>query len=290
MDRPSKAMLARMPLAEAVLLLWRWVTSKERMQSLWDQHRGRCYEKVISFSVMVHLIAQALLKHSGSGRRAFEQAIEDDELEASVQAAFKKLGRLPVSLSQAFLSQCTAALREAFPEWAEWKLPKSLQGFRVITLDGKVFKRVAKRMKPLRGVPGGLSGGRALVALEWNTGLSVAMHAHEDGEANDVRFVGDLIPVVRELVEGPILWMGDSAFCDLTQPEHFTAEEGDHFLVRHHSKTPSFEIQNENNAKEKTRKVAPTSRPGVTWAANTTSGGGTSEGLKCSARRPNHSF
>lgn len=257
MDRPSKAMLARMPLAEAVLLLWRWVTSEERMQSLWDQHRGRCYEKVISFSVMVHLIAQALLKHSGSGRRAFEQAIDDDELEASVQAAFKKLGRLPVSLSQAFLSQCTAALRDAFPEWAEWKLPKSLQGFRVITLDGKVFKRVAKRLKPLRGVPGGLSGGRALVALEWNTGLNVAMHAHEDGEANDVRFVGDLVPVVREQVEGPILWMGDSAFCDLTQPEHFTAEEGDHFLVRHHSKTPFFRDSKQKQRKGKDEKGRP---------------------------------
>ena len=39
MDRPSKAMLARMPLAEAVLLLWQWVTSEERMQGLWERHR-----------------------------------------------------------------------------------------------------------------------------------------------------------------------------------------------------------------------------------------------------------
>lgn len=49
MDRPSKETLARMPLAEAVLLLWRWVTCKERMQNLWNLHRGRCYQKIISF-------------------------------------------------------------------------------------------------------------------------------------------------------------------------------------------------------------------------------------------------
>ncbi len=240
MDRPSKAMLARMPLAEAVLLLWRWVICEERMQNLWNQHRGRCYEKIITFALMVHLTADALLKYNGSGRRAFEKAIEKEELEATVQAAFKKLGRLPVPLSQAFLSECTAALREAFPKWAEWQTPKSLRRFRVITLDGKAIKKVAKRLKPLRGIPGGLLGGRALVALDWSTGLAVAMHAHEDGEANDVRFVGDLVPVVCEHVEGPRLWLADSAFCDLTQPQHFTAEEGDHFLVRYHPKTPFF--------------------------------------------------
>ena len=176
MDRPSKAMLARMPLAEAVLLLCQWVTNEQRMQVLWDQHRGRCYKKIISFSLIVHLIADARLKYNGSGRRAFEKAIENEELEASIQAAFKKLGRLPVPLSQAFLSHCTAALREAFPEWAEWQTPKSLRRFRVILLDGKAIKRVAKRLKPLRGIPGGLLGGRTLVALDWSTGLAVAMH------------------------------------------------------------------------------------------------------------------
>jgi hypothetical protein len=189
---------------------------------------------------MVHLIADALLKYNGSGRRAFEKGIENGELGASLQAAFRKLGRLPVPLSQAFLSHCTAALRQAFPEWAQWQLPKSVRRFRVTILDGKAIKRVAKRLKPLRGIPGGLLGGRALVALDWVTGLVIAMHADEDGDANDVRFVPQLVPVVREHVEGPRLWLADSAFCDLTQPEHFTAEEGDHFLVRYHPKVPFF--------------------------------------------------
>lgn len=240
MDRPSKEMLARMPLAEAVLLLWRWVTSEQRLQSLWNDYRGRCYQKVISFAVMVYLIADALLKYHGSGRRAFEKGIENGELETHVGAAFKKLGRLPVALSQALLSRSTAALRKAFPAWAEWKLPHSLRRFRVILLDGKAIKRVAKRLKPLRGIPGGLLGGRALVALEWCTGLVIAMRADEDGDANDVKFVGELVPMVCEQVEGPRLWMGDRAFCDLTGPQHYTAQEGDHFLVRYHPKTPFY--------------------------------------------------
>ena len=236
MDRPAKEVVARMPLAEAVLLLWRWVTCEERMEGLWNRFRGRCYEKVLSFSLMVHLIADALLQYEGSGRRSFEKNIENGQLEASFQAAYGKLGRLPIPLSQGFLAECTAGLTEAFPPWAEWELPKSVRGLRVVVLDGKAIKRVAKRLKLLRGIPGGLLGGRALVALDWSTGLAVAMHAHPDGDANDVRFVPELVPVVRQHVPGPRLWLGDSAFCDLDQPERFTAEEGDHFLVRYHPK------------------------------------------------------
>lgn len=236
MDHPSKQVLARMPLAEAVLLLWRWVMCEERLQALWGRHRGRCYEKLISFSLMVHLIADALLQYHGSGRRSFEKNIEARELPASVQAAYKKLGRLPLPLSQAFLGECTAALQVVFPTGARRPLPDSLGEFRVLILDGKAVKRVAKRLEPLRGIPGGLLGGRALVAMDWATGLAVAMQADPDGEANDVRFVSELVPVVREYVAGPRLWLADSAFCDLEQPARFTAAAGDHFVVRYHPK------------------------------------------------------
>ncbi len=236
MERPSREILARMPLAEAMLLLWQWVTEEKRLLGLWDRFRGRCYEKIISFSLMVHLIADALLHYGGSGRRSFEKNIENGHLEATCEAAYGKLRRLPIPLSQALLDECTTALREAFPMWAEWELPKSLRGLHVVILDGKAIKRVAKRLKRLRGIPGGLLGGRALVAIEWSTGLAVAMHADADGDANDVRFVPDLLPVVRQRVSGPRLWLGDRGFCDLEQPARFTAQAGDHFVVRYHPK------------------------------------------------------
>src|SRR5687768_12677990 len=86
---------ARMPLAEAALSLWRYVFDQERLEDLWQRYRGRCYEKVISFATMTHLVSQALLLYGGSGRRSFEKNQEVGELEASVQAAFGKLGRLP---------------------------------------------------------------------------------------------------------------------------------------------------------------------------------------------------
>jgi len=240
MDRPSEDVLSRMPLAESVMLLWKWVTAPERMQAIWDKNRGKCYEKLISFDVMVNLIADALIKHEGSGRKAFEDGIENEELGASLQAAYQKLGRLPIEVSQAFLIECSSALSEAYPLWAEYRLPKSLSKFRVLVVDGKVIKRAAKRLKPLRGSSGGMLGGRALTAFDWCNGQVCGLIATEDGEANEKGFTGALVEQVREVKSGPILWVGDSAFCDLTQPAHFASRKDDHFLVRYHSGSPFF--------------------------------------------------
>jgi hypothetical protein len=248
MDRPLPEMLKRLPLAEGVPWLWRWTADEARLQGIWEKFRGACYEKVLSFSTMVGLISDALLDCGGSGRRSFEKSKERGELSCSIQAAFKKLARLPVAVSQALLCECTASLRELFPLPSERELPKSLQEFRPCILDGKAIKRVAKRLKPLRGLTAGLLGGRALVAMDWKTGMAVCMHAHPDGDANDVRFVPDLLPVARQQIATPCLWVGDRAFGDLQQTARFSEREGDHFLVRYHPKNP-FEQDPERPAK-----------------------------------------
>jgi hypothetical protein len=251
MDATSRKVLARMPLAEGVLTLWCWVADSSYIDQLFDRHRGRCYAKVLSFSVIVGLIRDALLEHDGSGRKSMEHARERNELETSFAAVYGKLARLPIPLSMAFLSGCTSRLMEVFPQSdaACVPLPESLAGFRPIIFDGKAIKNVAKRLLPLRGAAGGLLGGRTLVALDVRTGLALAMHGHPDGDANDTRFVGDLVPPVRQLVGGPRLWIVDSGFCDLTQTAHFTAEPGDEFIVRYHPKV-RFERDPERPVRE----------------------------------------
>jgi hypothetical protein len=241
MELPGRDMLVRLPLAEAVLTLWRWIADPGSLDQIFDDNRGRCYEKILSFSLLVYLIRDALLEYDGSGRKSFDEAKGRGELETSYRAAYGKLGRMPIPVSAALLAGCTARLREVYPDepQAQTPLPASLDDYRVITLDGKAIKRVAKRLKPLWGVPGGLLGGRALVAQDLRSGLAVAMRAHPDGDVNEVRFVGDLVPQVRRLGPGKTLWVGDSGFCDLTQPARF-AEQGDAFLVRYHPKVPFY--------------------------------------------------
>lgn len=229
--------LSRLPLAEAVLSLWRWVADPLFLVSVFARHRGQGYEKEISFGVVVQLIADALLEHQGSGKKSFARGQEQGLLTASVQAVYQKLGRIPLGLSEAWLAESTARLRPVYPEAAYLPMAPALRDLAVIIVDGKAIKRVAKRLKPLRGRKGGVLGGKALVALELRSGVVVAMATHADGETNDAKLVPALLPQVREHVNGQRLWVADRQFCDLRQPAAFVQED-DHCLVRYHPKTP----------------------------------------------------
>lgn len=90
----ARAVLTRLPLAEAVLSLWRWVADPLFLLSVLTRHCGVGYEKEISFGVLVQLIADALVKHQGSGRKSFERGREQGLLTASIQAVSQKLGRI----------------------------------------------------------------------------------------------------------------------------------------------------------------------------------------------------
>jgi Transposase DDE domain len=226
---------AKMPLAEAVVQVFRFVGNNARLQAIFDAQRGRCYDDVIQFPDLVTLIGDALLEHGGSGNQSFSRARETGMLKASKVAAYGKLGRLPIPLSQVFLADLSHSLRELFPARARRQPPASLRDFSTITMDGKAIKKVAKRLKLLRKVGGGLLGGRALVAMHYETGLVIGMHADEDGDANDVRFVPELLPLIRAEIEGTLLFLADSGFCDLQRMEEYT-DAGDHFLLRRHPK------------------------------------------------------
>lgn len=235
MDGFDKAVIDRLPLAESVMVLFRTIADEATLSEIWEDHRGRCYEKELCFPVMVHLISDALLTGE-SGRQSFRKSQEQGVLKTSLQAAYEKLARLPVAVSEAFLQRSTATLRKVFPDWSTWEQPESLRRFGIVVYDGKAIKRVAHRLKATRGTRGGLLGGRALVAQDWRTGMALTMCCDPDGEANEVKYVGELVPKVRELVAEPILHVGDRGFCDLVRFRLFRASAEDHFLVRHHSK------------------------------------------------------
>lgn len=227
----------RVPLAEAVLTLWRFVADDERLTDLFDEHRARCYTKVLTFHTLVHLVNDALVMYHGSGRASFERAAETGELPVSIRATFGKLGRVPLRLSEAILATSSDRLREVVPATALRQPPPSLREFRVVILDGKAIKGVAKRLKLLRGRSGGVLGGRALVGVDFQTGQAVDMCTDLDGDANDVKFVPHLAPRLRQRLSGPRLWLADRQFADTVQTLHF-AQEGDHFLTRYNKKVP----------------------------------------------------
>jgi len=239
MDAVDARAWQRVPLAEAVLTLWRFVADDERLAALFEEYRGRCYAKILEFATLVHLMNDALVAYRGSGRASFERAAKAGELPVSVRAAFGKLSRLPLKVSEEFLAQGSRRLREVVAVTKLRELPPSLRGFHVVILDGKAIKGVLKRLKALRGRSGGVLGGRALVAMDFQCGQAIDMLTDPDGDANDVKFVTDLVPRVREQIPGPRLWMADRQFCDTIQPGHF-AQGDDHFLVRYNKKVPFY--------------------------------------------------
>jgi hypothetical protein len=225
--------LRRLPLAEAFYSVFGYIASDAVLDYLFDIHRGQCYESKISFPELVWVIADALTRYKGRGRGAILDALKRQQLSCKTRAVYRKLGRLPLPLAEAFLSTLTARLRPLFPAaMYRTELPACLAALNVVVLDGKKIKKVAKRLLATRSLAGKLFGGKILAAYLPAAGLAVAMAADPDGEANDIRLMPRLMPLARAAVPGPRLWVADAQFCDLEQPAEFTKEEGDHFLLR----------------------------------------------------------
>lgn len=233
----ARQTLMRLKLADAVLSLWAHVLQAEFLEEVFQKHRGASYRKVLSFSVFVELVADALIQNRGSGRAAFVRACEADVSPVCLEAIYGKLRRVPVPLSIALLEEATQRLQRIAPQDAPLiEVPGSLAEFTLLLVDGKAIKRCAKRLLVARGQAGKLLGGKLLVAYLPVAGLAVSFAADEDGEANDARLMPALIPRARNVTAGPRLWVLDRQFCDLTQPA-LLAQDGDHFLIRYHSKT-----------------------------------------------------
>jgi hypothetical protein len=231
MDDFQQELLERLPLAQAVFALFSHVLSGPFLEEVYEEFRGRCYERELSFPQMVYLIRDALLEHQGSGQQSFERAREAGELPVAIGNAYGKLSRLPVPLSIGLLAQGAQRIAALMPRGSASAVPASLAGFQVVALDGKKLKNAAKRLKALRGMAGKLLSAKLLVALNLHSGLVTAMSVDQDGEANDVPLVPPLLPQVRQKLGGVILWVADSQFCDLGLPGLFTQQDG-HFLLR----------------------------------------------------------
>jgi hypothetical protein len=231
MEPFTRDVLAKIPLAEAAQRILAHVLQPDALNQLFEQHRGGNYTKLITFANLTGLVGEALFQ-AKSGRATFEGARLEDRLPASVAAAYRKLGRLPVAVSMALVRLGCQRVQQLLPGRAgERTMPASVRDYFGIVLDGKISKGVQKRLQPLRGAKGGLIGGRSLVAYSFNQGLILDFYGDEDGDANDVKYVPDLVERLRPQTPGRRLWIADAQFsfaCYLAQLN----AAGDDFVVR----------------------------------------------------------
>jgi IS4 transposase len=236
MEGFDKEVCRRLPLAEAALRMLEYVCHEEFLEAVFARHHGRSYEDVLTFAMLVRLVADALLEYEGSGRQAFERARQTGELETGSRAPYGKLARVPLSLSLGLLAEAVLRLNELYPHAvADRGAPRSLRKMEVVYHDGKTIKHVAKRLKVLRQYLGKVLGGKLVVSQSLRTGMAVCMVADEDGESGESKLVPDAVGQVRSCLAGPILHVGDRGFCDLKQAALF-AQGDDHFLLRWNQK------------------------------------------------------
>src|SRR5947209_6776250 len=106
----SAAVLSKLPLADAVWRVLHHTLADPWLDDLWQRERGRCYEQILKFSTLAHLVTDALTQHDGSGRQAFERGQQAQKLPVSIGSAYEELGNLPLGLSEARLKEGTARL------------------------------------------------------------------------------------------------------------------------------------------------------------------------------------
>jgi hypothetical protein len=225
----------RLPLADATFRLLDYILNEEFLKGVFARHRGRSYEATIAFPAFVHLLTEAILGHRGSAHQTFLHAREDESLEASIQAMYGKLRRVPIRLSTGLFTEAAARLQEVGSFVTANPLPKSVASFQVLGFDGKKLKYVAKRLKPLRGLKGSIYGGKLLTVQDLATQQVIGAEACLDGESGDTLLVPGVVDRVRAIpANRPRLWVGDRAFCDYKLLGLLSAGQ-DRYLVRYNT-------------------------------------------------------
>lgn len=235
MKRLIHSIANRLPLAQAVVKTLHSVCSHSLLEDIWEEHRGQCYTRKIAFPLLFDLVSEALLQPQSSGHRRFQQAIEEETLNTTISAPYKKIAGIPLAVSEALITATGECLQQAMPP-TDSPLPDELAHLNVINIDGKKIKHIHKRLKVTRGLVGEVYGAKLLVAHRVASNTVIAMNAHADGERSDAPLLPGLLEQIRDQAKGPRLFVADRQLGDTTSPT-LMKDKGDFFLVRRNMKT-----------------------------------------------------
>jgi hypothetical protein len=224
----------KLPLLEAFWRLWDEVFPESVLNRVYDEHRGRCYQKDFSFDQLVYLLHDAMTQHDGRAKATLDR--HQSQLPASIQAFYGKVRRMPVAVSQALLSTGAGRLQSWLPESSWAVLPECFREHRLLIFDGKIFKNASKRLKATRGLAGAALGGKALAVLDYATGLILGMEAHGDGHRNEQQLVQPMLEQLRPNLPDRRVWVADQHFGNLANFAKCTQHD-DHAILRKHPHT-----------------------------------------------------
>jgi IS4 transposase len=201
------------------------------VEELFEEHRGRQYQRELLFSTVVDIVALVALGLRPSVHAA---ARTRQDLGVSLTALYDKLNRTEPALGRALVQQSAERLTPAVEQFRSGQ-PSICPGYRVRIVDGNCLAPSEKRLKPLRKVRSAALPGRSLVVYDPDLMLVTDVLPSEDGHAGERALMAELIPTARP----GDLWIGDRAFCTSGFLAAWT-QQGCAFMVREHSANARF--------------------------------------------------
>jgi IS4 transposase len=225
------------PLGVLVRIILERLLDDAALEQLQREHAPRSYTRELTMTALVGLMIQVSAGSRASLFAAYQadQATETPTISTTVQAVYRKLGRVGPALTEALVRLSAARLQpllEMMPRATAAVLP----GYRTRILDGNVLTKTEHRLKPLRSKANGCLPGKGVVVFEPDLNLVTDLVLAEDAYAQERVLARQLLPRVRP----DDFWIADRHFC--TAPFTFgVAERGGCFLVRQHQSNLTVE-------------------------------------------------
>jgi IS4 transposase len=205
LDEILSRFVKRTPISVMAQLGIERVLEPKSIDALFEDHRGRQYERELLFSTTVDVAALVALGLRPSVRAA---AREREDLGVSLSALYEKLNNTEPALGRA-LVQLSA--RQLEPVMAQFRLDEATTcpGYQVRIVDGNCLAPSEKRLKALRQVRSAALPGRSLVVYDPDASLVLDVLPCEDGHGGERTLMTALLPTAQP----GQLWIADRNFC-----------------------------------------------------------------------------
>jgi IS4 transposase len=226
LDAVFERFVAGAPIAVMAQLGFERVLDPSWLDVVFEEYRGRQYERELLFSTVVDIVALVALGLQPSVHAA---ARSREGLRVSLGALYDKINHTEPALGRALVRQSAQRLLPVAEQFRAGQA-SVCPGYRVRIVDGNCLAPSEKRLQPLRKVRSAALPGRSLVVYDPDLCLVIDVVPSEDGHAGERALMAHLVPTA---MPGE-LWIGDRAFCtyNIIAGWH---HRGCAFLVRQHA-------------------------------------------------------
>jgi IS4 transposase len=201
------------------------------LDALFEQHGEDQYVRTLTFSSVVNLLGEVVLRVQPSVRAAYLQRRE--QLGVTLQALYDKLTGTAPNLSAQLVKHIAQRAAKVLAEMGAPPHALPLPTRRLRVLDGNHLAATHRRPKKLRALSAGPRPGFGVVVYDPALDLPLALLPCEDAYVQE-RALADEVLAITARDE---CWIGDRNFCTTTLLFGW-ASRGAVFLVREHANAP----------------------------------------------------